>query len=119
MRQSPFSPKSMLKSIKCSFSTLIGGERGEQALNKLCLNIYVHDCSFRSPGQCIVLRNCLFVRKCIDKSLCDNFNEYFQLLSHSRNTRGNNSSLKLPSVKLEFERKGFIFSVQKYTKNSR
>ena len=44
------------------------------------------------------------VRKCIVKSFCDNFNEYFQLLFQSRNKRGYNSSLKFPSVKLEFMR---------------
>lgn len=65
--------------------------------------------SLQTPKQCITLNNCLFIRKCVDKSLCKNFDEYFKLIQHSKNTRGNNSLLKLPSVKLEFERKGFYF----------
>jgi len=41
----------------------------------------------------------------MDKRLCENFHDYFKLLRHTKNTRGNNSLLKLPTVKLEFERK--------------
>ena len=65
--------------------------------------------SLQNPGKSMTLINCLFVRKCMDKRLCENFDEYFNLLHHSKNTRGNNTLLKLPSVKLEFERKGFYF----------
>jgi len=45
----------------------------------------------------------------MDRRLCANFHDYFTLLQHTKNTRGNNSLLKLPRVKLEFERKGFYF----------
>ena len=57
----------------------------------------------------MTLINYLFVPKCMDKRLCENFDEYFNLLRHSKNTRGNNMLHKLPSVKLEFARKGFYF----------
>ena len=40
---------------------------------------------------------------------CDNFHDYFSVQKHSYHTRGNNTLLKLPKVKLEFERKGFYF----------
>ena len=47
--------------------------------------------------------------------LADEFEKYFtniaqrKFILHSKNTTGNNSLLKLPGVKLEFERKGFYF----------
>jgi len=63
----------------------------------------------QNPEHSMSLNNCLFVRKCMDRRLCANFHDYFTLLQHTKNTRGNNSLLKLPRVKLEFERKGFYF----------
>ena len=54
-------------------------------------------------------RACLLVRQCIDGKLCVNFRNYFEVLAHSKNTRNNKSSIKIPKVKLEFARKGFYF----------
>ena len=61
----------------------------------------------QKPEACISFNNYLFVRKCMDNMNCENFHNYFSLLQHSHNTRGNNILLKLPRVKLEFERKSF------------
>lgn len=58
----------------------------------------------------INVKSCLFVRKCLEKLLCNVFDDYFEINSHSQNTRGNNTLLKLPRIKIEFERKGFYFS---------
>ena len=55
------------------------------------------------------LRSCLFVRKCLEKRLCNVFDDYFQVKEHSQNTRNNNSLLVLPRVKLEYERKTLYF----------
>ena len=38
-----------------------------------------------------------------------NFNEYFSKNSHEKNTRGNNSLLKIPKVRTEVGRKTFAF----------
>lgn len=54
-------------------------------------------------------RNCLFVKKCLDKGLCENFENYFRLNEHNLQTRNNKAFLLLPRVKLEFERKSFYF----------
>ena len=35
---------------------------------------------------------CMFVRKCIDGKLCENFAEYFSLLSHEKGTKNNSVS---------------------------
>ena len=54
---------------------------------------------------------CKFVRKCLDKSGCENFDGYFALLEHSKTTR--NISLKLPAVRTEFARKSAFFMAAK------
>ena len=41
--------------------------------------------------------------------VCSNFIEYFHLKKHLYNTRNNNIQVELPSIKLEFARKGFFF----------
>lgn len=77
--------------------------------NRAYIIIGCVNAKLQNPEQSMALNNCLFVRKCLEKMLCENFHDYFELLSHTKNTRGNNSSIKLPRVKLEFERKGFYF----------
>ena len=49
------------------------------------------------------------VRKCIDKSVCENFHNYFKLRSHNMNTRNNNISIELPKCKLEFSKRSFYY----------
>ena len=34
-------------------------------------------------------RNCLFVRNCLDKDLCENFENYFRFNEHNLQTRNN------------------------------
>ena len=56
---------------------------------------------------------CLFLHKCIDGKLCENFAEYFSLLSHEKRTRNNSISLNLPSVRTQFSKRSVYFSVAK------
>ena len=49
------------------------------------------------------------VRKCIDKSVCENFHNYFKLRSHNMNSRNNNISIELPICKLEFSKRSFYY----------
>ena len=52
---------------------------------------------------------CIFVRKCLDSSTCENFNNYFDLFKHNIRTRNNGYQLKLPKVKLIIGKKAFRF----------
>ena len=52
---------------------------------------------------------CKFVKKCMDKMVCENFHEYFTTISHGKNTRNNNYLLKLPLCRTEFARKSVSF----------
>ena len=51
----------------------------------------------------------LFVEKWLTEKVCFSFSKYFNLVNHSRSTRNNGMSLKIPKVKLEFARSGFFF----------
>ena len=55
-------------------------------------------------------RACLFLHKCIDGKLCENFEEYFSLLSHNNHTRNSKISLNLSSVRIEFLTRSVCFS---------
>ena len=52
---------------------------------------------------------CIFVRKCLDSSTCENFNNYFDLFKHNIRTRNNGYQLKLPKIKLVIGKKAFRF----------
>ena len=52
---------------------------------------------------------CVLVRNCLDKSLPENFQGYFDLLQHSLNTRNSNASLKLPKVRTEYGKRSVKF----------
>ena len=56
---------------------------------------------------------CMFVKKCLNGSLCENFNNYFTILSHKKQTRNNHVALKLPKVRTEFAKKSVFFSAAK------
>lgn len=51
----------------------------------------------------------LLVRKCVEKQVCECFHDYFELMSHSINTRNIENSLRLPRVKLNYAKNGFYF----------
>ena len=56
---------------------------------------------------------CQFVRECLDKDVCSNFQGYFDINNHCKRTRNNSILVKLPRVKLEFARKSFRFTAAK------
>ena len=62
-----------------------------------------------SIEKLMIVKNCLFVRRCTEKCSCEIFDNYFEVNAHWKNTRSNNALLKLHKVKREFERKGFYF----------
>ena len=51
----------------------------------------------------------MVVAKCLTGKVCFSFSKYFNLVYHSRSTRNNGMSLKIPKVNLEFARSGFFF----------
>jgi hypothetical protein len=54
-------------------------------------------------------RACVLVKKTLDGDICDPFKNYFIIQQHKQNTRNNSLSLKIPSIKTEYARKGFYF----------
>ena len=44
---------------------------------------------------------CKFVKKCLENENCENFNNYFSLIDHGKNTRNNKNTIKLPKVRTE------------------
>ena len=57
-------------------------------------------------------RCCMLVYKCIKGEICENFQNYFEVLNHKKNTRGNGITVKLPKIKLE-ACKMFLFQRRK------
>ena len=48
------------------------------------------------------------VKKCLNKEFAsDIFDNYFEMIDHSMNTRNNKHCIRLPPVKLEVARRGF------------
>ena len=55
-------------------------------------------------------QNCMLVRKCLQQQTNSvTFNNYFEILSHTMETRNNNYLLPLPQVKLETAKHGFYY----------
>ena len=52
----------------------------------------------------------MLVYKCIKGEICKNFQNYFEVLNHKKNTRGNGITVKLPKVKHEACKKSFYFN---------
>ena len=61
----------------------------------------------KSPSEVIKVKALQTVRKCLDGSTCSNFNGYFQVVNHHKNTRNNGLLLKVPRLKLEYARGPF------------
>ena len=51
--------------------------------------------------QSLHKKACKTVRQCIDKYICTNFHQYFQIHEHNFNARNKGYSIKIPKVKLE------------------
>ena len=55
-------------------------------------------------------RACILARKCIDKDICEIFEDHFIVQDHEKVTRNTQNSVKLPFIKTEYARKSFYFT---------
>ena len=55
----------------------------------------------------------MFVHKCIVGKFCENFPDYFSLLSNEKSLRNYSIRLNLPSVRTEFSKRSVYFSIAK------
>ena len=96
--------KSLIIPVLTSFSVLsiFDNKSGANRLKSIdsrattVVNIHVdqaHAVSLPSIASIKKKYACLFVHKCIDGKLCEQFAEYFSLLSHEKRTRNNSISL--------------------------
>ena len=72
----------------------------------------VNDNAIKIPSSIekqIYKRACILVRKSLSYVLCDNFENYFTINKHAKETRNHLLLLNLPKVKLKFSRKSFYF----------
>ena len=53
-------------------------------------------------------RLCEFVYKCLKSDVCEDFENYFELMGNK--TRNKNSLIRIPVIKLECTKKSFYFS---------
>ena len=58
----------------------------------------------------LMRKACNFVFDCLQGNVCTPFKNYFNFLTHNRDTRNCRATVVLPKVKLEFARKSFYFS---------
>ena len=66
--------------------------------------------SKQSIKATVELQICSMVEKCLRKEIGhESFDNYFRMISHSKETRNNNISIKLPKIKLEVAKQGFCF----------
>ena len=79
----------------------------------------VVNCEERLPKiqNQIVKESCLLVRKCIDGSVCENFQSYFKVNEHSIAKRNNGKSVTMPAVKLGYAKNSFYFMGSKLYNN--
>ena len=49
------------------------------------------------------------MQKCLDKDICEHLQNYFTLIEHEKETRNNNCTLQLPSIKKEYAQKSFLY----------
>ena len=52
---------------------------------------------------------CIFVKKCLNKELCSNFDNYFDIIKHNKRTK-QGFPLRLPVIKLESTKNSFFFT---------
>ena len=64
--------------------------------------------STESITETIDSQICSLVEKCQKKQIGhESFDNYFQLINHSKETRNNNNFIRLPKVKLEVAKRGY------------
>ena len=78
----------------------------EQRSLKIIGNNYL---KLPSAENLIKRKSSQFVFDCLQNNVCTPFKTYFERLLHSKNTRNNSLSVKLPKVRLEFGKKSFHY----------
>ena len=72
--------------------------------------------SIKSPETVIRSRALVTVRKCIERGICNNFRNYFEINQLTKSTRNSKKLLKVPNLKLKFCRGSFCYSGAKLYK---
>ena len=68
--------------------------------------------SIQSIKATVESQICSMVEKCLRKEIRhESFDDYFQMISHSKDTRNNNISIKLPKIKLEVAKLSKAFTL--------
>ena len=67
------------------------------------------DLRCRDLQKSVEIHNNIFIKRCLENKLCENFKNYFRINNLKVNTRNRGILLTLPKVKLEFERRAFYF----------
>ena len=65
--------------------------------------------TFRSISSCIKQGAMLEVFKCVNGHAPSQFEDYFEILNHCFDTRGNNNSLRLPKIRTETGKRSFKY----------
>jgi hypothetical protein len=65
--------------------------------------------NLRSPESINKTKALTIVRKCIEGSIVENFGNYFETINHTKNTRNQGITLKLPRLRLEYSRGSFFY----------
>ena len=77
-----------------------------QTINRLATNVI----GSRQPSvkNEIKKRSIILAQKCAEKDTWKNFKDYFNIVSHDRETRNNGYSLQIPNTKLKYPKCGFF-----------
>ena len=70
-----------------------------------------------SVNNLIKRKSSQFVFDCLQNNVCSPFKNYFERMLHSKATRNNGLSVKLPKVRLEFGKKSFYYQGAKTFNN--
>ena len=81
----------------------------EQSIERRSSKVIGGNHQVQTIDNFIKKQTCQFVFDCLQDTVCTPFKGYFHKTEHNINTRNNESSLRLPKVKLEFGRKSFAF----------
>ena len=63
-----------------------------------------------SPINFINKHACVTVKKCLDKEICENYHDYFEVNQTMIRTRNQGFLLKIPKIRLESTKRAFYFS---------
>ena len=56
------------------------------------------------------LQKCVLVKQCMDRNVCNNYQNYFERVQHVENTRNNGISVRIPKIHLESTKHAFYYN---------